>query len=127
MLPAEGRITGAKRTSARDCPAFATEVPQPNRRNLLTPRGPNSDSAEGGGVSRDCLSIDGVVRVFNAAGRLLGTESFKPGDDVEVIARGLLRAKQTPVSTTRFHIGRTDKSPTIGDGVSRFLWTCVCT
>ena len=48
---------------------------------------------------RDCGIIiegtftvsDGTVRVYDMGGKLLGSSPYKPGDDVEVIARKLLR------------------------------------
>jgi hypothetical protein len=47
------------------------------------------------GVVIDALfSIDtNIVRVFDTNGRLLGTGAFKPGDDIEAVARRVLREK----------------------------------
>jgi hypothetical protein len=91
-------------TEARDRAAALAYKPPPlprpstkpvvERQYVRASVAPRTDSDPGRVIEGAFTAVDGVVRVYDAAGRLLATEPFKPGDNVEVIARRLLRAKQ---------------------------------
>jgi hypothetical protein len=58
-------------------------------------RAPNPELGDPGGIAEGRLAVwQGMVRVEDIEGRLVGTEALQPGDDPLPIARRLLREKR---------------------------------
>ena len=68
----------------------STETPRP----VGAEARPASENDPGAIVEGAFTAAGGMVRVFDAEGNLLGASPFKPGDDLEAVARRLLREKR---------------------------------
>jgi hypothetical protein len=95
------------RRSTGSAPPFAVSEPQPTapkqmaepsgiewRRVWVTVERP-SETNPGGAIAEGLYRVEeGMVKVADLQGRLLGTQPIKPGDDVEAAARKILREKK---------------------------------
>jgi hypothetical protein len=96
------------RRSAGGAPApFAVSEPQPTapkqieraespvvRRVYVTVERPSETNPGGAIVEGSYWIEDGMVKVTDLQGRLLGTQPINPGDDAEAAARAVLRKKR---------------------------------
>jgi hypothetical protein len=95
------------RRSAGSAPPFAVSEPQPTApKQMAEPSGIEwcrvwatverpSETNPGGVIAEGLYRVeDGMVKVTDLQGRLLGTQPLKPGDDVEAAARKILREKK---------------------------------
>jgi hypothetical protein len=94
------------RRSAGGAPPFAVSEPQPTapkqmaepsgiewRRVWATVERP-SEANPGGAIVEGLYRVeDGMVKVTDLQGHLLGTQPIRPGDDIEAAARKILREK----------------------------------
>jgi hypothetical protein len=95
------------RRSVGSAPPFAVSEPRPTApkqepsgieaewRRIWTQTEQPSDRNPGGVITEGSYRVeDGMVKVEDLQGRLLGTEPINPGDDAEAAARAVLRKKR---------------------------------
>jgi hypothetical protein len=77
----------------------AAPSPEPREqewtRFYIQTKAPSDERSMAGEIMEARFAVDGdMVHVQDMEGRLLGSEQFRPGDDVKAVARRILRAKR---------------------------------